>query len=92
MTDTGERHKPAKLKKSRWWRGAVATKLVGAAVSAFRGCWHDRMSWPIGVQGYSYQVCLDCGAKRLFNEETFSAYGPFRYDLNELDDWEESKP
>ena len=36
------------------------------------------------MQGYSYQVCLSCGAKRLFNEQTFSAYGPFRYDLNEL--------
>jgi hypothetical protein len=51
---------------------------------AFRGCWHKRMSWPIGAQGYSYQVCLGCGAKRLFDEKTFSAFGPFRYDLNEL--------
>jgi hypothetical protein len=42
------------------------------------------MSWPIGVEGYSYQVCLSCGAKRLFDEKTFSAYGPFRYGLNEL--------
>jgi hypothetical protein len=49
------------------------------------------MSWPIGVQGYSYQVCVSCGAKRLFDEQTFTAYGPFRYDLNELTTWEKSR-
>jgi hypothetical protein len=42
------------------------------------------MSWPIEVQGYKYQVCTGCGIKRLFNETTFSAYGPFRYELLEL--------
>jgi hypothetical protein len=62
----------------------VATSVASAAIVAFRGCWHKRMSWPIGAQGYSYQVCLGCGAKRLFDEKTFSAFGPFRYDLNEL--------
>ena len=41
-------------------------------------------------QGYSYQVCLSCRAKRLFDEKTFTAYGPFRYDLNELTAWEGS--
>jgi hypothetical protein len=48
------------------------------------------MSWPIGGQGYSYQACLSCGAKRVFDEKTFTAYGPFRYDLNELTAWEAS--
>jgi hypothetical protein len=42
------------------------------------------MSWPVRGQGYAYQVCLGCGAKRLFDEERFRAYGPYRYDLNEL--------
>ena len=78
-------HKAAeKLKSSRWWPTGVATSLTEAAVVALRGCWHRRMSWPIEVQGYKYQVCLGCGIKRLFNETTFSAYGPFRYDLDEL--------
>jgi hypothetical protein len=85
MNEAGERQKLEKLKKSNWWwPGVVASSLAGAAVVAFRGCWHGKMSWPIGMQGYSYQVCLSCGAKRLFNEGTFTAYGPFRYDLNEL--------
>jgi|ERR1700722_15173236 hypothetical protein len=80
-----EPQEPARFKKSSWWwRGVVASSLAGAAVLAFRGCWHKRMSWPIGAQGYSYQVCLSCGAKRLFDEATFSAVGPFRNDLNQL--------
>jgi hypothetical protein len=92
MTDAVERQKLGRLKKSNWWwPGVVATSLAGAAVVAFRGCWHKKMSWPVGAaQGYSYQVCLSCGAKRLFDERTFSAYGPFRYDLNELIVWEKS--
>jgi hypothetical protein len=85
MTDAVELEKPEKLKKAYWWwRGVVASSMASAAVVAFRGCWHSKMSWPISVQGYSYQVCLSCGAKRLFDEGTFTAYGPFRYDLNEL--------
>jgi hypothetical protein len=73
-----------------WWpAGVVASGLAGAAaVVAFRGCWHGKMGWPVGVQGYSYRVCLTCGAMRLFDEKTFTAYGPFRNDLNELIAWE----
>ena len=78
-----------KLEKSkktnwRWPFGVMATGLAGVAVVALRGCWHRRMSWPVRGQGYAYQVCLGCGAKRLFDEEKFRAYGPFRYELNEL--------
>jgi hypothetical protein len=42
------------------------------------------MSWPVRSQGYSYQVCLGCGIKRLFDEQAFRAYGPYSYDLNDL--------
>jgi hypothetical protein len=91
MTDRVGQEKPEKFRKSSWrWPGVVVSSLAGAAVLTFRGCWHRKMSWPIGGQGYSYQVCLSCGAKRLFDEKTFSAYGPFRYDLNELTAWERS--
>jgi hypothetical protein len=92
MTDAVEREGTTKLKKSSWWwPGVVATSLAGVAVVAFRGCWHRRTSWPIRAQGCSYQVCLSCGAKRLFDENTFRAYGPFRYTLNELIAWESSR-
>jgi hypothetical protein len=49
------------------------------------------MSWPLGIRGYSYQVCLNCGAMRLFDEKIFRAYGPVRYDLNALIAWEQSR-
>src|ERR1700690_410695 len=69
MPNPAEQGKKQKLKKSNWWCPAEAVNsLAGAVVVAFRGCWHGRMSWPVGVQGYSYQVCLSCGAKRLFDE------------------------
>jgi hypothetical protein len=78
-------------KKSRWKvpLGLVATGVAGAAVLVLRGCWHRKMSWPIRSQGHSYQVCLGCGIKRLFNEASFRAYGPFSYDLNRLIAWDE---
>ncbi len=91
MTDAADPERPQKLKKSSWWwPGIMATSLAGVAVAALRGCWHGRMGWPVAVQGYSYQVCLSCGAMRLFDEKSFSAFGPFRYDVNELIDWEKS--
>jgi hypothetical protein len=73
-------------KKSGWlWPlGVVATGLGAAGVVIFRGCWHGKMSWPVRFQDHSYQVCLGCGIKRLFDEQAFRAYGPYSYDLNRL--------
>ena len=67
-----------------WPVGLMTTGLAGAAVVVMRGCWHRKMSWPIRVEGYSYQVCLGCGIKRLFDEDTFHGYGSYSYDLHEL--------
>ena len=92
MTDPMLPQKFLRPKKFSWlWPGVVASGLAGVAVAAFKGCWHGKMGWPIGIDGYSYQVCLNCGAIRLFDEKTFSAYGPFRYDLRELIAWEKSR-
>lgn len=80
-------------KKSRWfwpW-GLLATGLAGAGVVILRGCWHRKMSWPVRAQGHSYQVCLGCGIKRLFDESDFRAYGPYSYDLNRLIAWDQAK-
>jgi hypothetical protein len=73
-------------KKSRWkWPiGLIATGVAGAAVVAFRGCWHRKMSWPVRSEDCSYQVCLGCGIKRLFDEKEFRSYGPYHYDLSRL--------
>ena len=80
-------------KKSRWlWSwGVLATGLAGAGVVILRGCWHSKMSWPVRAQGFSYQVCLGCGIKRLFDEEAFRAYGPYSYDLNRLIAWHQGR-
>jgi hypothetical protein len=79
-----------KQSKSRWKvpLGLVATGIAGAAVLVFRGCWHRKMSWPVRYQQHSYQVCLGCGIKRLFDEKSFRAYGPYSYDLNHLVSWD----
>jgi hypothetical protein len=74
-----------------WPLGLMATGLAGAAVMLFRGCWHGKMSWPVRAQAYSYQVCMGCGIKRLFDEQAFCAYGPYSYDLNCLIAWELSQ-
>jgi hypothetical protein len=88
--DAVKQEKPPKSKRFGWmWPlGVAATSVAGVAVLALRGCWHRKMSWPVRAQGYSYQVCLSCGVKRLFDEKRFCSYGPFRYDLNELIAWD----
>src|SRR5690242_18181423 len=60
-----------------WPLGVLGTGVAGAAVVVMRGCWHRKMSWPIRIQGYSYQVCLGCGVKRLFDEARFRGFGPY---------------
>jgi hypothetical protein len=80
----------AQEKKSRWKvpLSLMATGVAGAAVLVLRGCWHRKMSWPVRYQQHSYQVCLGCGIKRLFDEKSFCAYGPYSYDLNKLISWD----
>lgn len=72
--------------RSRWkWAlGLLAAGVGGATVFLLRGCWHTKMSWPIREGDCSYQVCLGCGIKRLFDEENFHGYGPYGYDVKEL--------
>jgi hypothetical protein len=84
----------SKKKKLRWlWPlGVTATGLTGAAVILLRGCWHNKMSWPVRAQGCAYQVCTGCGIKRLFDEKEFCAYGPYRYDINSLIAWDRDHP
>lgn len=80
-------------KSSRWiWPlSLMATTVAGAAVVVLRGCWHRKMSWPVRSQESSYQVCLNCGIKRLFDEKNFRSYGPYSYDLERLISWERAR-
>jgi hypothetical protein len=85
VTETG--------KKSGWlWPlGILATSLAGIGVVVMRGCWHSKMSWPVRAHDHSYQVCLGCGIKRLFNERDFRSYGPYSYDLARLIAWDNAR-
>jgi hypothetical protein len=80
--------KSARHKKRRsrrvWPLGLLAAGVGGAAMFLLRGCWHLKMGWPIREGDNSYQVCLDCGIKRLFDEKQFHGYGPYGYDVKEL--------
>jgi len=61
--------------------------LLGMGLAAnrvFRICRHRRMGWPIRQDGYTYQACLDCGIRRLFDEHRFQPYGSYSYDLTQI--------
>jgi len=93
MCHLGDKTKKEKSKGVRWlWPlGIMATGIAGAAVTVLRGCWHQNMSWPVSTGDHSYQVCLGCGIKRLFDEQNFRSYGPFSYDLTRLIAWEQKR-
>ncbi|MFZ3210098.1 MAG: hypothetical protein WA188_01155 [Terriglobales bacterium] len=55
--------------------------LKTVRVLIFGGCRHKKMGWPIWLEGHSYRVCLGCGIKRLFDEQTLREYGPYSYHL-----------
>jgi hypothetical protein len=68
-----------------WPLGLAVAAIGGAATFILRGCWHTRMGWPIRYDDqFSYQVCMGCGIKRLFDESSFHGYGPHSYDVHEL--------
>jgi len=68
-----------------WPLGFAVAGLGTVAAVLLRGCWHRRMGWPIRHNDhYSYLVCTDCGAKRLFDHANFREYGSYGYDLEEL--------
>jgi len=74
-------------KRARWvWPVGIAAAGLGSfATLMLRGCWHRRMGWPIRYDDeFSYQVCTDCGIKRLYDDGAFRAYGPYGYDVEKL--------
>ncbi len=68
--------------------GAISARIASAVAVLLRGCWHTKMGWPISLDGHTYRVCLGCGIKRLFDEESLACYGGYGYDLEQLAaDW-----
>ena len=53
-------------------------RKIGFFGSLF-GCWHRRLTRPISDNQSTYQTCIECGARRRFDTENFTASGPFYY-------------
>jgi len=74
-----------KVPRWLWPLGFAVAGLGTVAAVLLLGCWHRRIGWPVRHnEQYSYRVCTDCGAKRLFDHANFREYGPYGYDLEEL--------
>lgn len=46
-------------------------------ITAILGCWHKGLSRPFHDGDVSYRVCLECGARRKFDTETFQTTGRY---------------
>ena len=59
----------------------IATRQTGVAgwITKLFGCWHKEMSRPFSLQGQTYRTCLDCGARRQFNAESWEMQGDYYY-------------
>jgi hypothetical protein len=64
---------------------------VGSWLAAFFGCPHKEMSRPFSRQGETYRVCINCGARRSFDDTTWNSSGPYYFkparsaDLQDID-------
>ncbi|MDQ6652057.1 MAG: hypothetical protein M3Y84_04855 [Acidobacteriota bacterium] len=64
---------------------------LGRWLSGLFGCPHKEMSRPFSRQGETYRVCINCGAQRGFDENTWNFAGPFYFkpartsDLRDVD-------
>ena len=43
------------------------------------GCPHKEMSRPFSRQGETYRVCINCGARRTFDQKTWKPVGPYYF-------------
>lgn len=43
------------------------------------GCQHLKMGLPVTMGGQTYQACLDCGARRRFDTDSWSLQGPYYF-------------
>ncbi len=87
----GSPEEPVRKRRRIHWVFPLGIGLAGLASAAafiLRGCWHGNMSWPARAEDehgdFSYQVCMDCGIMRLFDERKFRGVGPYGYDLHAL--------
>jgi hypothetical protein len=53
-------------------------KRIGIVGKIF-GCWHNKLSRPFTNLSGSYRACLNCGARKPFDTQTFKTIGSFYY-------------
>lgn len=60
-------------------RARLSETMLDALTRVF-GCWHKEMSRPFTLDAKSYRACLECGAHRRFNSQTWEMTGPYFYE------------
>ena len=63
---------------ARSTKSIVRGRKVGILGSLF-GCWHKRLTRPFSDRNTSYRACLDCGARRTFDTNTFKTTGSYYF-------------
>jgi hypothetical protein len=43
------------------------------------GCWHTEMGRPVTHRGETYRACVDCGAHRAFDPQSWEMVGDYYY-------------
>jgi len=70
---------------------ATVTSALTHWVGDLFGCQHKEMSRPFSRQGETYRVCINCGARRSFDENTWISTGRHYFkpartsDLSDID-------
>jgi hypothetical protein len=76
LTNTIQRLGQKKISDRKLIDRRVFGRKIGLMTSLF-GCWHENVGRPFVKANTAYRTCLDCGARRQFNTDTFETYGKF---------------
>jgi hypothetical protein len=52
---------------------------VSSVMASIFGCWHRKVSRPFTRQGQTYLSCLNCGARKRFDLNTWQTRGHFHH-------------
>jgi hypothetical protein len=73
-------------KKNWFWRKGKSSNEVSdyqiGFLKSILGCWHRKgLSRPFvdPETKEAYRVCLECGARRAFDQKSLKTFGPFYY-------------
>lgn len=61
------------------WEGEGSLGEKIGFFSKLFGCRHKRMTRPVTRNQVTFRSCIECGARRKFDMESFQTMGPFHY-------------